>query len=80
MAEQMISNTVGTNTKKTTAIVQTSKTPREVFAENRIPLDKATVYLDGVTLNGVDMAASLDSLGANEGSILVAVTKMDNAA
>jgi hypothetical protein len=75
----MISLIVGTNTNRTTVIVDANKTPREIFAENKVKLERATIYLDGVTLSAADMAKSIKDLGASDGATLVAVTKMDNA-
>jgi hypothetical protein len=70
---------IGTNTKRTTVIVDSSLSPKQVLTEQEIDFSRATVHLDGSVLSAQEMNTSLDKLGVSDSSYLIAVTKMDNA-
>lgn len=75
----MVSIKVGTNDRRSTVLVESNKTLREILEDNEINYATAAVYLDGSTLNPGDMDKTLDDFGIGESCYLVAVIKTTNA-
>ena len=75
----MISVTVGTNTKKSTRIVDESATLREVLEEAQIDYTRGQTCLDGSTLNPGDLDRTFAQLGIADRCYLLNVVKQDNA-
>lgn len=76
----MIQVTVGTNTKREKILIDSSRSPKQAFAEKNIDYSTAMVNLDGSTLSAAEMNKSFDDLGITESAMLIAVTKVNNAA
>lgn len=75
----MIKVTVGTNTERTTIIVEPTATPKDCFAEADVDYSTAIVHLDGSSLNAAQMNSSLYTLGiTGDSCYLIAVIKTEN--
>lgn len=74
----MINLTVSNTTKREDIIVNGSTTVRECFEKANIDCSRGLISLDGTRVR--DMEASIESLGAVNGSSLMSIIKNDNAA
>lgn len=71
---------LGTTTTRKTVIVDSSKTPRELFMENDIELTgDVSIQLDGDRLGTREMDKSLAELGVHDTAMLLAVVNTKNA-
>lgn len=70
---------IGTNTKRTTIMVDDSLTPKKALEQEGIDYSTATVSLDGCPLNAKEMNSTFEKLGITEEAHLIATIKTDNA-
>lgn len=75
----MIKVIVGTNLKKTTKIVSSSATLRQVLEDSDVDYTRGGVNLDGATVGLGDLDKSFEQLGITERCYLMQVVKADNA-
>ena len=75
----MIKVIVGTNLKKTTKIVSSSATLRQVLEDAGVDYTRGGVNLDGATVGLGDLDKSFEQLGITEKCYLMQVVKADNA-
>ena len=75
----MIKVIVGTNLKKTTKIVSSSATLRQVLEDAGVDYTRGGVNLDGATVGLGDLDKSFEQLGIAEKCYLMQVVKADNA-
>jgi hypothetical protein len=75
----MISVTLGTNTTRSTVLVNPDQTLRKVLDENQINYAVADVRLDGMSLRPSDMDKTFAAMGITDKCYLLAVVKADNA-
>lgn len=73
----MISITVSNNTKRVDIIINGTATVREAFDKANLDPTKGLVSIDGERVRNLD--ATLESVGAQDGSVLMSVIKNDNA-
>jgi hypothetical protein len=71
---------IGTNTKRTTVMVEDSFTPKKALEQEGIDYSTATVSLDGCPLSTKEMNSTFETLGITESAHLIATIKTDNAA
>ena len=75
----MIQMTIGSNTKREKVLVDENDKVQNILQAHGINYDRAQVHLNGTPISAGDFSKSLGSLGAEDGTILIAVTKTDNA-
>ena len=73
----MIKVTIGTNTSRSSVIVDPNKTLREVLEDNGVDYSTGTLHLDGVTLTPGQLDKSFAELGITEKCFLINVVKGD---
>lgn len=75
----MIKVTVGTNTRRTSVIVEPSKSLRSVLEEQEIDYSTGTLHLDGSTVTPGQLDKTFAELGITEKCFLISVVKADGA-
>lgn len=76
----MIQVTVGTNLKNATISVdETTTTPKSLFIEQGVIIDRTTNYLDGNILSDEDLNLTFADLGVIDSCALISVIKLNNA-
>ena len=75
----MIKVTVGTNTRRTSVIVEPNRTLRSVLEEQEIDYSTGTLHLDGSTVTPGQLDKTFAELGITEKCFLISVVKADGA-
>ena len=77
----MINLTIGTNTQRTTVIVEQDETLQSILSDNNINVTGTALHLNGTLIAGVDTDKSLVELGIADGTsaVLISVIKADSA-
>ena len=75
----MIKVTVGTNTRRTSVIVEPSRSLRSVLEEQEIDYSTGTLHLDGSTVTPGQLDKTFAELGITEKCFLISVVKADGA-
>lgn len=77
----MIRLTIGTNTEKTSVIVQPTDTLADVLADNNVNTASSAIHLNGSLIPGCDLEETFEDLGVEDDSeaMLIAVVKADSA-
>lgn len=75
----MIKVTVGTNTRRTSVIVEPSKSLRSVLEDQEIDYSTGTLHLDGSTVTPGQLDKTFAELGITEKCFLISVVKADGA-
>jgi len=77
----MIRLTIGTNTKRSTVVVEPETILADVLEEQEVSTAGAALHLNGTLIPGVDIDNSLKELGVqdNTSATLIAVVKADSA-
>lgn len=75
----MIKVTVGTNTRRTSVIVEPNKTLRSVLEDQEIDYSTGTLHLDGSTVTPGQLDKTFAELGITEKCFLISVVKADGA-
>jgi sulfur carrier protein ThiS len=77
----MIRLTIGTNTKRSTVVVEPETILADVLEEQEVSTAGAALHLNGTLIPGVDIDNSLEELGVqdNTSATLIAVVKADSA-
>ena len=76
----MIRLTIGTNTEKTSVIVQPTDTLADVLTDNNVNTASSAIHLNGSLIPGCDLE-TFEDLGVEDDSeaMLIAVVKADSA-
>lgn len=75
----MIKVTVGTNTRRTSVIVEPTATLRSVLEDQDIDYSTGTLHLDGSTVTPGQLDKTFAELGITEKCFLISVVKADGA-
>lgn len=75
----MIKVTVGTNTRRTSVIVEPNRTLRSVLEDQDIDYSTGTLHLDGSTVTPGQLDKTFAELGITEKCFLISVVKADGA-
>ena len=75
----MIKVTVGTNTRRTSVIVEPTATLRSVLEDQEIDYSTGTLHLDGSTVTPGQLDKTFAELGITEKCFLISVVKADGA-
>ena len=75
----MIKVTVGTNTRRTSVIVEPNRTLRSVLEDQEIDYSTGTLHLDGSTITPGQLDKTFAELGITEKCFLISVVKADGA-
>lgn len=75
----MIKVTVGTNTRRTSVIVEPVRTLRSVLEDQDIDYSTGTLHLDGSTVTPGQLDKTFAELGITEKCFLISVVKADGA-
>ena len=75
----MIKVTVGTNTRRTSVIVEPNRTLRSVLEDQDIDYSTGTLHLDGSTATPGHLDKTFAELGITEKCFLISVVKADGA-
>jgi hypothetical protein len=75
----MIKVTVGTNTRRTSVIVEPNRTLRSVLEDQEIDYSTGTLHLDGSTVTPGQLDKTFAELGITEKCFLISVVKADGA-
>lgn len=73
----MIKVIVGTNTNRTSVLVDPSRTLKSVLEENGIDYSRGGIHLDGLAVGGEGLNRSFTDHGITEDCILISVVKGD---
>ena len=76
----MIKVTIGTNTDRSSVIVEPNRTLRSILDEKEIDYTRGTLHLDGASLKPGDLDKTFTTLGIIEKCYLISVVKADGAA
>ena len=77
----MINLTIGTNTERTSVIVEPDAVVRQVLAANNVNTTSAAIHLNGTLIPGCDLDQTFEKLGVEDdtAAMLIAVVKADSA-
>lgn len=75
----MIKVTVGTNTRRTSVIVEPTTTLRSVLEDQEVDYSTGTLHLDGSTVTPGQLDKTFAELGITEKCFLISVVKADGA-
>lgn len=75
----MIKVTVGTNTRRTSVIVEPTATLRSVLEDQEVDYSTGTLHLDGSTVTPGQLDKTFAELGITEKCFLISVVKADGA-
>ena len=75
----MIKVTVGTNTRRTSVIVEPNRTLKSVLEDQDIDYSTGTLHLDGSTVTPGQLDKTFAELGITEKCFLISVVKADGA-
>ena len=75
----MIKVPVGTNTRRTSVIVEPNRTLRSVLEDQDIDYSTGTLHLDGSTVTPGQLDKTFAELGITEKCFLISVVKADGA-
>lgn len=73
----MIKVVVGTNTKRTSVMVNPQDTIKSVLEDQGIDYSVGNIHLDGLTVSGGDLNKSFAEHGVTESCYLISVIKSD---
>lgn len=77
----MINLTIGTNTERTSVIVEPDAVVGQVLADNNVNTASAAIHLNGTLIPGCDLDQTFEELGVEDdtAAMLIAVVKADSA-
>ena len=77
----MINLTIGTNTERTSVIVEPDAVVGQVLAANNVNTTSAAIHRNGTLIPGCDLDQTFEELGVEDdtAAMLIAVVKADSA-